>query len=30
VVGYKVYKHLNLRLDEETKGQQVENTRWEG
>jgi hypothetical protein len=24
VVGYKVDKHLNLRLSEETKGQQVE------
>jgi hypothetical protein len=24
VVGYKVDKHINLRLGEETKGQQVE------
>jgi hypothetical protein len=30
VVGYKVDEHLNLRLGEETKGRQVENTRWEG
>jgi hypothetical protein len=30
VVGYKVDKHLNLRLGEETKGRQVENTRLEG
>jgi hypothetical protein len=30
VVGYKVDKHLNLRLGEKTKGQQMENTRWEG
>jgi hypothetical protein len=30
VVGYKVAKHLNLRLGKETKGLQVENTEWEG
>jgi hypothetical protein len=30
VVGYKVDKHLNLRLGEETKGWQVKNTGWEG
>jgi hypothetical protein len=30
VVGYKVDKYLNLRLGEETKGRQVENTGWEG
>jgi hypothetical protein len=30
VVSYKVDKDLNLRLGEETKGRQVENTRWEG
>jgi hypothetical protein len=29
VVGYKVDKYLNLRLDEETNGRQVENTGWE-
>jgi hypothetical protein len=29
VVGYKVDKHLNLRLGEETKGWQVENIGWE-
>jgi hypothetical protein len=30
VVGYKVDENLNLRLGEETKGRQAENTRWEG
>jgi hypothetical protein len=30
VVGYKVDENLNMRLGEETKGWQVENTRWEG
>jgi hypothetical protein len=30
VVGYKVDKNLNLRLDEETKGQQMENTGCDG
>jgi hypothetical protein len=30
VVGYKVNENLNLRLGEETKGRQVENTGWEG
>jgi hypothetical protein len=30
VVSYKVDENLNLRLGEETKGQQVENTRCEG
>jgi hypothetical protein len=30
VVSYKVDKDLNLRLGKETKGRQVENTRWEG
>jgi hypothetical protein len=30
VVGYKVDENLNLRLGEETKGQQVENTRCKG
>jgi hypothetical protein len=30
VVGYKVAKHLNLRLGKKTKGRQVENTGWEG
>jgi hypothetical protein len=30
VVGYKVNENLNLRLGEETKGQQVETTGWEG
>jgi hypothetical protein len=28
-VGYKVDENLNLRLREEAKGWQVENTRWE-
>jgi hypothetical protein len=30
VVGYKLAKDLNVRLGEESTGQQVENTRWEG
>jgi hypothetical protein len=30
VVGYKVDENLNLRLVEETKDWQVENTGWEG
>jgi hypothetical protein len=30
VVGYKVDKNLNLRLGEETKGQQMENTGCDG
>jgi hypothetical protein len=29
-VGYKVNENLNLRLGEETKGRQVENTGWKG
>jgi hypothetical protein len=28
VVGYKVDKNLNIRLGEETKGRQVQNTGW--
>jgi hypothetical protein len=30
VVGCKVDENLNLRLGNETKGRQVENTGWEG
>jgi hypothetical protein len=30
VVGYKFDENLNLRLGEESKSRQVENTRWEG
>jgi hypothetical protein len=30
VTGYKVDENLNLRLDEKTKGQRVENTGLEG
>jgi hypothetical protein len=30
VVGYKLAKDLNVRLGEESKAQQVENTGWEG
>jgi hypothetical protein len=30
MVGFKVDENLNLRLGEETKNQQVENTIWEG
>jgi hypothetical protein len=30
VVGYKVDENLNLRLGEETKGRQVENTGCKG
>jgi hypothetical protein len=30
MVGFKVDENLNLRLGEETKGEQVENIGWEG
>jgi hypothetical protein len=30
VVGYKVAKHLNLRLGKKTKCRQVKNIGWEG